>query len=109
MCSSDLEWYRPPFRELPQARWALEATTTVTLPPGEYTLRTISDDGVRVWVDGAPVIDRWSLHESALDFAPLAAGRHELRVQYFQVDGWVELRLDIVRGVQRSTGSPGPH
>ena len=39
----------------------------------------------------------------------VAAGRHELRVQYFQVDGWVELRLDIVRGVQRSTGSPGPH
>ena len=105
----DYEWYRPPIRELPQARWALEATTTVTLPPGEYTLRAISDDGIRVWVDGTPVIDRWSLHESTIDFAPLAAGRHELRVQYFQVDGWVELRLDIVRGLEHSTGSPGPH
>jgi parallel beta-helix repeat protein len=105
----DLEWYRPLIRELPQERWALEATSSVTLPPGDYTLRTISDDGVRVWVDGSLVIDRWSLHESALDAAPLTAGRHELRVQYFQVDGWVELRLDIVRGTERSTGSPGPH
>jgi parallel beta-helix repeat protein len=105
----DYEWYRPLLRELPQERWALDATTAVTLPPGDYTLRTISDDGVRVWVDGAPVVDRWSLHESTTDFARLAGGRHELRVQYFQVDGWVELRLDIVRGVERSAGSPGPH
>ena len=83
--------------------------TTVTLPASDYTLRTISDDGVRVWVDGTLAIDRWSLHESALDSAPLTGGRHELRVQYFQVDGWVELRVDIVRGNERSAGSPGPH
>jgi hypothetical protein len=87
----------------------MEAATTVTLPPGQYTLRAISDDGVRVWVDGTLAIDRWTLHESALDHAPLTSGRHELRVQYFQVDGWVELRLDLVRGGERSTGSPGPH
>ena len=105
----DYEWYRPLIRELPQERWAMEAATTVTLPPGQYTLRAISDDGVRVWVDGTLAIDRWTLHESALDHAPLTSGRHELRVQYFQVDGWVELRLDLVRGGERSTGSPGPH
>jgi nitrous oxidase accessory protein NosD len=105
----DYEWYRPLIRELPQARWALEAKTTVALPPGEYTLRAISDDGLRVWVDGTLVIDRWSLHESALDFAPLTPGRHEILVRYFQVDGWAEVRLDIVPGRQRSAGSPGPH
>ncbi len=105
----DYMWYRPTIPSLPQERWALEATTTVTLAPGEYTLRTISDDGVRVWVDGALVIDNWSLHESAVDHAPVAGGRHELRVQYFQVGGWSELRLDIVRGPAGSRGSPGPH
>ncbi|HEV8149335.1 MAG TPA: NosD domain-containing protein, partial [Gemmatimonadales bacterium] len=41
----DFEWYRPQLAELPRDRWALEATTTVTLPPGSYNLRTISDDG----------------------------------------------------------------
>jgi hypothetical protein len=105
----DYMWYRPTIRELPQARYAFEATGSVTLAPGEYTLRTISDDGIRVWVDGRLVVDNWDLHGSEIDYAPLTGGRHELRVQYFQIDGWAELRLDILRGVQRSPGSPGPH
>jgi len=104
-------WYRPPaeFAGLPQAHWSLDATGTVTLAPGTYTLRTISDDAVRVWVDGLLAIDNWVPHESMVDAAPLTGGRHELRVAYYQVDGWTELRVDIVRGVERSTGSPGPH
>ena len=97
----DYEWYRPAIRGLPQARFALEATTTVSLAPGDYSLRALSDDGVRVWVDGALVIDRWTLHETALDTVALAGGRHALRVQYFQVEGWAELRVEIVRGAPR--------
>jgi parallel beta-helix repeat protein len=93
----DLEWYRPQIAGLPIERWALEANTTVTLPPGRYTLRTISDDGIRVWVDGALVIDRWSQHGSELDGVPLSPGRHELRVRFFQVDGWTELRVEILK------------
>jgi hypothetical protein len=105
----DFEWYRPTLAGLPPAHWSLDATGTVTLATGTYTLRTISDDAVRVWVDGALVIDHWTPHESMVDTAPLTGGRHELRVAYYQVDGWTELRVDIVRGVERSTGSPGPH
>lgn len=105
----DFMWYRPQRRELPQARWGLEATTTVRLPPGTYSLRTLSDDGIRVWVDDSLVIDNWDLHGTEVDYARLEGGVRRLRVQYFQVDGWTELRVDIVRGVQRSPGSPGPH
>jgi parallel beta-helix repeat protein len=105
----DYEWYRPLVKELPQARWALEASATVTLAPGEYTLRSISDDAVRIWVDGVLVVDEWTPHESAVAVAPIAGGRHQLRVAYYQVDGWTELRVDVVRGAQRAGGSPGPH
>ena len=105
----DYMWYGPAIRALPQARWALEATTTVQLPPGEYTLRTISDDAARVWVDGTLVINHLAPHESAVDSAPLAAGRHALKVEYFQVDGWTELHVDIIRGRHESSGSAGPH
>jgi nitrous oxidase accessory protein NosD len=94
---------------LPKENFALEATGTVELAPGEYTVRTLSDDGVRVWVDGALVIDDWKPHETALDFAPLTGGHHDIRAQYYQGDGWYELRLDIARGHDRSFGSPGPH
>jgi parallel beta-helix repeat protein len=107
----DLMWYRPPaaLAFLPQKEWSLEATGTVTLEPGTYSLRTISDDAVRVWVDGALAIDDWTPHESQVDYAALGGGKHDLRVAYRQVDGWVELRVEIVRGSARSAGSPGPH
>ena len=81
----------------------------MTLPSGRYTLRAISDDGVRVWVDGRMVIDNWVPHEAKIDTATLGAGRHDIRVEYYQLQGWTELRLDIVRGVQHPEGSPGPH
>ncbi|HEY5219738.1 MAG TPA: right-handed parallel beta-helix repeat-containing protein [Gemmatimonadaceae bacterium] len=94
----DYEWYGPAIKALPIERWALDATTVETLPPGRYTLRTISDDAVRVWVDGALTIDHWTPHESAIDTATITGGRHDLRVEYYQVDGWTELHLDILRG-----------
>ena len=105
----DYEWYRPTISGLPLEHWALEAQGTVTLGPGDFTIRTISDDAVRVWVDGKLAIDDWTPHESVVDHAPLTEGPHTLKVQYFQLDGWTELRLDIVRGIETSTGSPGPH
>ena len=95
--------------DIPREFFAAEASGTVDLAPGEYTMRTISDDGIRVWVDGVLVIDNWKPHESELDFAPLKGGRHEFRAQYYQAGGWYELRLDIVKGHNRSPGSPGAH
>jgi hypothetical protein len=105
----DYMWYRPTIPNLPQAKFAAVATSTVTLGPGEYTLRSIADDAVRVWIDDKLVIDDWKPHDSTVTNVPLAPGQHNLRVEYYQVDGWVELRVEIVRGVQRSAGSPGPH
>src|SRR5438128_1447192 len=105
----DFEGYRAPRAEMPREFFALEATGSVDLAPGEYTLRTISDDAIRVWVDSVLVIDNWSPHESALDFAELPGGHHGIRVQYYQAHGWYELRVEIVRGRDRSPGSPGAH
>src|SRR5690348_18164858 len=50
----------------------------------------------------SPVITAWTPHESVVDHAVITGGHHRLRVQYYQVDGWTELRLDIVRGVETS-------
>jgi hypothetical protein len=82
---------------LPNDRVALVAESRVDLPEGEYAIRTISDDGVRVWVDDRLVIDRWSIHESIADEAPLSAGPHRIRVEYFEATGWAELRVEILK------------
>jgi len=63
-------WFRPTIRELPQARYAFEATGSVNLAPGEYTIRTISDDGLRVWVDGP--VGLGSRRLAIIDLSPRA-------------------------------------
>jgi parallel beta-helix repeat protein len=93
----DWTWYRPRVAGVPLERFAVVATATVEIPRrGRWLLRTISDDAVRVRVDGRTVIDRWTPHESAVDTAALAPGRREIVVEYYQVDGWTELRAEIV-------------
>ncbi len=88
----------------------MEARAVVTLPAGRNTLRAISDDAIRVWVDGDLVIDRWDPHGSEVDYADIGGGRHQVRVHYYQADGWTELRLNFLRGApSASRGSPGPH
>lgn len=104
----DYQWYSPKIAELPLERWALEATTTVSLPPGEYSLRTISDDGLRVWVDGELAVDGGRHGGSTVDYAPLSGGTHRLRVRFYQLEGWTELRVEVVRGSGRSGGSSRP-
>ena len=61
---------------IPAERFAVEAIAAVERPEGVYEVAAASD-----------VVDR----------APLQSGKHRLRVAYCQVDGWVELRLEIRR------------
>ncbi len=106
----DYMWFRPTVPGLPQSKFLTDATATVNLPAGEYTIRTISDDAVRVWVDNELVIDHWTPHESSLAYAVIGGGKRTVRVQHLQVDGWTELRVEFLRGIIRqSMGSDGPH
>jgi hypothetical protein len=105
----DYQWFTPRVDGIPPERWAAVATSTVELAEGEYSIRTISDDGIRVWVDDELALDAFEPHGSRVDYAPIGPGRHELLVEYVQIGGWMELRLDIVRGHPSSSGSPGPH
>ncbi len=94
----DLMWYRPPVKEIPQARVLTEATASIRLARGRYRLRTIADDAIRVYVDGRLLIDDWSPGESRVrETLVRLGGTHDFRVEHLQLDGWYELRLDIER------------
>jgi len=82
---------------LPRDRVALVAEAEVVLPAGNYTVRTISDDGIRVWMDEERIIDRWTPHESAIDTAQITGGRRRFKVEYYEVGGFAELRFEILR------------
>jgi len=95
----DYMWGRRPLPGFPAQRFGVIAEGVVDLPAGDYELVTISDDGIRVWIDGRLAVDRWSQHESELEIVPLPAGKHTLKVEYYQVDGWVELRVEVRKKV----------
>jgi parallel beta-helix repeat protein len=82
---------------VPADNVAIAAEADVVLPDGAYTIRTISDDAVRVTVDGRRVIDHWAAHESALDTAALGGGSHHIRVEYYEKAGFAELRFEILK------------
>lgn len=106
----DWFWSRSRDTQIPTRRMAMEATATLDLAPGAYTLRTLSDDAVRVWVDDQLVIDQFTPHETMPGYAPLTGGVHRVRAVYVQHEGWTEFRLDVLRGTVRpSAGSAGPH
>ena len=75
----------------------MTGSADVEVPAGAFDLQVISDDGVRVWVDDRLTIDHWTPHESAVDRAPILRGRHKLRVEYYELTGFAELRVDVVK------------
>jgi hypothetical protein len=63
-------------------RW----TRSMDIQPGTYRFVVISDDGVRVYVDGQPVINEWHDHPRRTYQAEryLAGGPHEIVVEYYE-------------------------
>ncbi len=69
--------------------FAVRWSGRVVAPTSEaYQICASTDDGVRVWLDGKPVIDDWRTHAvSEVCAAPLdwtAGSSHDLRVEFFE-------------------------
>jgi parallel beta-helix repeat protein len=83
--------------KLPGDRFGTIAATGLKLPAGRWRLRTLSDDGIRVWMDGKTVIDDWTHHgprpitaEFESDGDPVS-----LAVEHFELDGYAVLEVDL--------------
>ncbi len=95
----DFEWSRAE----PQPGLGLtDYTATFTgrlLAPetGEYILHALSDDGVRLRVDGSLLIDHWESHAPQVDSSrPLAlvkGSSHDVKLEYWQGKGEAVLKL----------------
>lgn len=73
------------------ARW----TRTANFQSGTYRFFASSDDGVRIWVDGVLLINRWNEGASVSYSADrwLSAGNHSLRVEYYENTGVAQLQV----------------
>jgi hypothetical protein len=64
---------------------------------GAYRFHTLSDDGVRLWIDGQRIIDNWSTHGPTYDTSEpvtLEAGTaYDIRLEFFQGQQGAVIRL----------------
>ncbi len=82
---------------VPRSHFALVATTQLKLPAGKYRVNTLSDDGLRLFINDKEVISRWNHHGPAPDEAEveLDQGLHRIRVHYCQEDGASALSFSL--------------
>ena len=82
---------------LPADHYATVAEGSFTIPMGEYVLDVTTDDGCRVWLDGKPILtDAWKYQGPTLYSVPVTlGGKHGLRLEHFQIDGWAALRVNL--------------
>jgi len=61
----------------------------------DWTFELTSDDGARLWIDGRLAINHWGHHgmSARRTTVKLAAGAHDVRIDYYELDGWAGLRL----------------
>ncbi|MCG8408522.1 MAG: right-handed parallel beta-helix repeat-containing protein [Phycisphaerales bacterium] len=88
---------RGPTQKISPDYFAAVATTTLALPRGRWRIRTISDDGIRVYVDNKRVINNWTWHIPTEDTAVFDSpgDDHAIRVEYFEITGLAQLQFFI--------------
>ena len=63
---------------------------------GKHTLQVLSDDGVRLYIDGALLIDDWSnhaptMHTCTMEF--VAGNSYDVKIEYFDNSGGAVMRF----------------
>lgn len=78
-------------------------TTNIT-EAGQYNFMLGSDDGVRLYIDGVKVAERWNQHSYTVDsfLTNLTAGNHNFILEYYEYDGSsrVAISYGLVKGDQ---------
>lgn len=88
----------PATEALGSNHFGMIARTRLTLSAGTWEFSTLSDDGVRVLVDGKPVTENWTWHGPTPNTGEFKLDQEktvEILVEHFEIDGYAVLELDI--------------
>ncbi len=96
-----------PVAEVGADNFSVRWTTVTEFAAGDYTFSVTVDDGVRVWIDGAMLIDEWREQAPTTYTAPiyLTGGVHQVQVAYFEATGTAIMQLNWQ--LDTPTGHPG--
>lgn len=97
----DFNWgNKSPIDDITADYFSARFTSEFEFAEGKYRFLATVDDGVRVYLDDELIIDQWNLGSARTYIVEkdLSAGKHKLRVEYFENNGdavcrfrWVQL------------------
>jgi len=86
-----------PGQGVPADGFSVRWSGSIRLPrDGKYTFYTVSDDGIRLWVDDQLVIDNWTDHgevENQGQVELWGARSHLIRLEYYENAGAAVAKL----------------
>ena len=80
----------PPDRSVTRGSFSVRWQGTFQFPQGQYTFSALTSDGMRLYIDGNLVLDRWN-DQAATQYIlsqTLSSGSHLIKVEYYEHTGW---------------------
>ncbi|MFZ0549026.1 MAG: PA14 domain-containing protein [Candidatus Promineifilaceae bacterium] len=108
--SVDFNWGDgSPMSGMDKDNFSVRWTRSIVLPAGHYRFTTRTDDGVRLWVNGQLLIDRWYPQAvQAVDAeTDVYGGPVAIKMEYFERTGLAEAHLSWVQTTVPPTGGSG--
>ena len=87
----------PPAPGVPPTNFSASWTRTDTYSAGTYRFTVTADDGVRIFVDGAEILNQWVAQPATTFFVDqaLTDGSHTVEVDYYNGDNGGDIALSI--------------
>jgi hypothetical protein len=79
-------------------KFGMIAETKVPLAKGTWRIKTLSDDGVRVFIDDKMLFERWDIHGPTPDAKTFTVDTDRevnIRIEHFENDGYAMLTVDL--------------
>ena len=107
----NFDWHQgSPAAEIPTDHFSVRWTGTIgpVVKSGDYMLQSLSDDGVRVWLDSKLVIDKWVPSDHVVNQARVSmeAGKtYSIKVEYYEGEGEAAVGLGL-RSIEVAKATP---
>jgi hypothetical protein len=100
------DWvYGAPASTLPSDYFSVRWSRQAYFSEGQHRFTVRADDGVRIWIDGVLVLDRWHGGDTEDTIERwMSAGHHIIIVEYFELEGLARAQVSW----QRLTTPPTP-
>ena len=83
-----------PAAGLPADNFSVRWTRTINFPAGSYRFTTTADDGVRLWVNGHLLVDKW-IEQAAATYSGVLylSGNTDIKMEYYEQGGLAVAQL----------------